>query len=105
MAIREAIPSVNAALTKLNENLENHKLSTFIIQQQIHVIIAILFLSVWELDDLLELEYECGTPKRFIPAIEDVLNYLQNVTSLLHGLASFYKSNVCRFDIPRKLMT
>ena len=29
MAIREAIPSVNAALTKLNENLENHKLSEF----------------------------------------------------------------------------
>ena len=37
------------------------------------------FTIVWDLYILLELEYKYGTPEQFTPAIEDVLNYLQNV--------------------------
>ena len=41
----------------------------------------IFYTVVWDLDILLELEYKYGTPKQYRPAIDDVLNYLQNVIS------------------------
>ena len=48
-------------------------------QQLINIINFMIISLVRELDILLELEYKYGTPRRFRPAIEDVLNYLQNV--------------------------
>ena len=50
---------------------------TLILSSSYHA--SICYSIVQDLDLLLQLEYEHGTPKRFTPAIEDVLNYLQNV--------------------------
>ena len=41
--------------------------------------LSTVIIVVRELDLLLELEHKYGFPKQFRPAIEDVLDYLQNV--------------------------
>ena len=50
---------------------------------------------VRELDILLQLEYKYGTPERFRPAIEDVLNYLQTVIT-----ATIISTITIGFDYP-----
>ena len=59
-------------------------------QQLIDTINFMIISLVRELDILLELEYKYGTPRRFRPAIEDVLNYLQNVITAMACNYNFY---------------
>ena len=85
MTIREVIPSVATALTRLNENPENRKLSKLTVAVQTCSYDILSYAIVQDLDLLLELEYKYGTPKQYRPAIEDVLDYLQNVIIQLYA--------------------
>jgi hypothetical protein len=83
LAIREVIPSVTTALTRLNKNPENRKLSKLNSNRGpvrgTNDCIYSYYTIEQDLDILLELEYKYGTPKRYRPAIKDVLSYLQKV--------------------------
>ena len=72
-----------------------------------------LYYTVDQLGLLLELEYKYGTPSRFRPAFQDVLNYLESVSDCFactQGLKSFFFFFflcfvLLRFAIPRNRQT
>ena len=85
--IRNSIPSITKALVELNEYPERRQLCKLEIKipvlTTIIIILPHVIYVVFYLRHLLELEYQYGSLPQFTPALNEILDYLKNVTLIL----------------------